>query len=509
MSRLLLLALVALWPLSGYAHQVHLHHLERVPRLQLDADKVNAEIQRHHQEAQRFAVPQTLSAGVADGEWEDAADGSSVWRLRVSSPGAASLSVELRELQLPADAELWISTADGQDAQGPYTAADGPSLLTALVRSDEAVIEASMPTAEREQFQLQLAQVFHAYRTLDGAYMPKGYFGTSGACTVDAVCSDGDNWRDEIRSTVMVTIANTSQCTGTLVNNTAQDDRALILTANHCGITSSNVTQTKAYFNVQKSSCGGSGNGSVTQNISGRQLLAATSGTSNSDYSLFELASVPPPSYNVHYAGWDVSGGIPSSGVGISHPAGDDKKISTYSNPASLQSNICVGSLGAGSICVGFTIKALAINWSRGATQPGSSGSGLWNQNHRIVGTLSGGTSGCLSSNPVQANGGTDMYARLDIAWNAGSVTGTPLKSVLDPLGSTCTGIDGKEPGSSAAAGCAGGSSGGGSSGSSGGTPVTDSSGGGGGGGALQTLDLLVLLSLLLLLRLTPRSGKA
>lgn len=492
-------------PLGAQAHPAALDHLDNVSRLQLDDDQVQREIEKVSLQSNRYAVAQDLQITDQAGSWEERADGSALWRLRVASTGAASLSLHLSGVHLPAGAELWLYTADGNDMQGPYTAADGDSIWTAIARGEEVVLEASMPAAAREQFQLTVAQAFHGYRALDnGLYQPKGYFGSAGACTIDTACSDGDNWRQEIRSTVLVTIANTTLCSGTLVNNTAQDDRALILTANHCGITSSNVTQTKAYFNVQKASCGGSSSGSVSQNIAGKTLLAATASGNNTDYSLFELASKPPSSYNTYYSGWDISGAVPTSGVGISHPAGDDKKISTFSSPASLYGSICIGTLGVGNVCVGFTIKALAINWSRGATQGGSSGSGLWNENHRIVGTLSGGTSGCASSNSSQTNGGTDMYARLDMAWAATSVTGNTLKSVLDPLSSSCSGIDGKTPGSSDVATCAsgsgsssGGSSSSGSSGSSSGAGSSDASGGGGSWGfGLLPLALLALCTI-------------
>ena len=53
---------------------------------------------------------------------------------------------------------------------------------------------------------------------------------------------------------------------------------------------------------------------------------------SGSDFTLVELNSNIPNSYNAFYAGWDRSNTAPTNGVSIHHPAGSAKKISTYSS---------------------------------------------------------------------------------------------------------------------------------------------------------------------------------
>lgn len=440
----------------------------------------------------QYAQAQNLDADVSSGSWSQDSNGLWHWRLRLSAPGALSLALRLQSLQLPEQAELWFYDTAGRDVQGPFTNADGDSLLTPLVRSDEAVLDASMPAKARDSFALRLTQIFLGIRPLLLDDYAKSAFGTAGACTIDVACSDGDAWRDDIRSVVLITIEGTTLCTGTLMNNTAQDDRALILTAEHCGVDASTVSQTRAYFNVQKSRCAGGSSSGITQNMTGARVLAASTTLSNTDYTLFELSGKPPLTYNVYYAGWDVTGAVPASGVGISHPSGDDKKISTFSSPPSSQNSICIGLLGVGNVCVGITIRAWSVSWSRGATQPGSSGSGLWNPQHRVVATLSGGNDGCSSSDPSRSNGGTAVYQRLDLAWSAASSTGTKLQALLDPLNTGCTGLSGKNYGNASTSGCgsvpgsSGQDSGGGGS----------SSGGGGGGGGMGLLGLLPLLAL-------------
>lgn len=479
--------------------------LDRVPRLQLDAAAVRTAIAELQQQPRRFAVARDLAATTADGDWDQAADGRARWRLRIASETAHSLSFRLRELRLPADAELWLYGADGSDAQGPFRAGD-PLRYTPIVRGGEAVIEARMPAEQRAQFAIAIAQVFHGFRELSPAIAGKSFGNTSGissSCNVDAACPAGNNWRNEIRSAVLLTIDNQTLCSGTLINNAARDDRALVLTANHCGLSAANVADSYAYFNVQRAACGSGAYGSVTQNIAGKTLLASSASGGRTDFALFELRSKPPASYNVQYAGWDAGSAVPLSGVGIHHPEGDDKKISVYSG-ASAVDRVCIGTSISGSACLGgFYIDSWSVIWAQGMTEGGSSGSGLWNQDHRVVGTLSGGSTSC-SGNTVY---GSDYYARLDVAWTASSATGVTLRSVLAPNGSTCLRLDGKNTGTASAASCDASGNAVSSTPSSGNSAADNSAAGGSndGGGGGATTPLLLLPLLLLALRRRQR----
>lgn len=465
---------------------------DRAPLHTLSPTLVKAQIGARKDEPLRFAVETPVMAEADDGAWDEPEPGLSRWRLRVRSEQAQSLSFRIDELQLPAGASLWLYDRDAHDLQGPLAIPAQLPLWTPLVRGSETMLEVRMPTADRAQFAIRVAQAFHGYRSLGArsfAYDPVSDSGNgaSGACNIDVVCPAGDGWRDQIRSTVLLTIGGSSLCSGTLVNNSRQDDRALVLTANHCGITDANVGSTIAYFNVQRSACGSGSFGSVSQNLGGRSLLTRAAAGTDTDFALIELASKPPQAFNVHYAGLDPAGAVPTSGVGIHHPAADDKKISRYTSPASAESNVCIGSSCGLLPRTGFQIDAWAVVWSSGTTEGGSSGSALWNQSRLLVGTLSGGSSQCTSAS--SNNGGVDYYARLDTAWTLPGAGGKPsLKAVLDPVDSGCSQISGKNRGTASALNCR-----------SGGTPPPVDTGGGGGGGGSP--GALVLLGVLLAIR--------
>ena len=109
--------------------------------------------------------------------------------------------------------------------------------------------------------------------------------------------------------------------------------------------------------------------------------------------------------WNCYYAGWDATDATTvTEATGIHHPSGDVKKICRENN-APFHSN-------AGGAAVWY-INA----WEEGVTEPGSSGSPLFDQNHRIIGQLYGGAAACSGTNN---NGSYDYYGRLGVSWNNG-----------------------------------------------------------------------------------------
>lgn len=452
--------------------------------LQTDDAAVIQAISAVQADPRAYAAALALGADQDSGSWDSPEPGIARWQLQLRSSGARNLAVHLRSLQLPAGASL--SLIGSQDRQTLALGGTTQARTLPMVRGEALLLEARMPEAARAGFAIRIDRLYHGFRGLglDKTVVAKSTFGDSGACNVDVVCSLADNWRAEIRSVLLLSIsASDGQyvCSGTLINNSAQDDRALVLSAHHCGIASSNVSNVIAYFNVQKSVCGGNADGPLSQYRYGSQVLAQSSSGDLSDITLFELESKPPASFNAYYAGWDARSSAPSCGASLHHPNGDDKKISFYAS-AAASDNVLVSD---------FRVDTWAVQWTLGTTELGSSGAGLWSENHRLVGTLSGGSGACASLSSSNNNGGTDYFARLDRALSVNS----SLRSALDPDHSGCSAIAGKEPGSASTASCA--TDSGGSCGSSGDTSVRALSlGNSGGGGAWNGLSLLALLVL-------------
>ncbi|TJY57307.1 trypsin-like peptidase domain-containing protein [Sinimarinibacterium sp. CAU 1509] len=383
--------------------------------------------------AMQFAVRVASPHAMTDGSWSHGADGMSHWRLRVESAGAVSMSVHLTDVALPEGAEMYFYDHAGKIVQGPIRKANRKGeIWSPLVRGSDVVIDVRVPTAKAGAVKLKLADGFHGFRTFEQASMEK-----RGSCEVDAVCPVGDEWRKQIRSAALYTIDNTSLCTGQLVNNVSGNLQGLILTANHCGLefdpavgpTGDSVV---VYWNYASPACASGELGDLTQNQAGGFLIQRYAA---SDTALFGLYASPPPAYNVYYGGLDANGAVPTAGVVIHHPNGEEKSISTIAD----------GTVAQTTTIDGVDIESWAVTYSEGSTEQGSSGAALWNQDGHIIGVLSGGTASC--DNPT----GFDAFGRMDIAWDAGGDDAAALKSVLDPDNLCAKTI----PGRNAAAGLA------------------------------------------------------
>ena len=414
-----------------------------VPVVRIDATSVQAKLRRLPDKARpgplQFAVGVATDFTLAHGRWQVDGD-QAVWALAVESPGALSLNFHLAGLRLPPGAALSLHAADGRRLHGPYTAAqirDG-ELWTPIVPGERAELRIAAPTAAIGEVTLRVADSFHAYLDPFGV-SPKNHdpgLGTSGSCNIDVACPQGDDWRDEIRSVVRVQIGGSGLCSGLLVSNFRQDHDPLVLTADHCEIGTDGASSVDGadsdpasvvfYFNLQTASCGGvAEDADITQTVSGSSFIADDV---ESDFTLLRMSSAPPPEYDVHFAGFDAAGDAPLSGVSIHHPSGDVKKITPFTEPATAS---------AVQLSSARTVQSWRVFWAEGTTEPGSSGSGLWNQDRRVVGLLSGGAASCDNQ------GGEDHFGRLDRAWQASAASDGQLAAHLDPDGCGLKAVDG------------------------------------------------------------------
>jgi hypothetical protein len=161
------------------------------------------------------------------------------------------------------------------------------------------------------------------------------------------------------------------------------------------------------------------------------------------DFCLVEITggltnNTVPSSHNPFFAGWDKTGTIPTSTVGIHHPSGDIKKISFDDNPATISQ--AMGSTEYNS--------TWTVQWDRNTTtEGGSSGSPLFDQSHRIIGQLWGGGASCNNQSAP------DYYGRFSKSWDpSGSNQSNQLMFWLDPNNSGAEFINGLDPSGASAA---------------------------------------------------------
>ncbi|MDA8019411.1 MAG: hypothetical protein MPN21_18370 [Thermoanaerobaculia bacterium] len=406
-----------------------------LPALDSEQLKADDEVRRSAGLPLRYAVLQPAAMDATKGgSWEALPDGAWLWRLQVRAEGAKGIGPVFDRFRLAEGALLHLYAADGSHRIRPFSKADNKphgELWAPSVRSDHMVIELFAPSlAARDASEVRLRQVGQAYRDI---WNPEGPDKESGSCNFDVVCPEGDGWGNQIRSVGVISIGNTFICTGFLINNTAEDDRPLFMSANHCGISPSNDQSLRVYWNYENSTCrtgpgaGGPGDGTLDQFQIGSTFLASDA---SSDFVLVELDDSPAP-FDTFFLGWDGRDITPARTVGVHHPNTEEKRISFEDDPSERSSYLGASSPGDGS--------HLRVNdWDLGTTERGSSGSPLIDHSTgRAVGQLHGGFAAC-------GNDFADYYGRIHLALQNGA------RPFLDPIDSGAQFLDGREAGSGA-----------------------------------------------------------
>jgi lysyl endopeptidase len=381
----------------------------------LDVKAIHAEelLNEGKGEAPRFAIPHLVSINpVKFQNWEKSTDGYT-WSHRIHAPNAVSLNFGFSKFYLPEGATLNIYSADRTQFIRAFTSGDNNlhhELWTPVIMSDDVILELNVPSVAINEVELELGHVGQGFRK----------FGEStrkaGQCNVDVACSDSKGWENEVNSVGVISTGGSRFCTGFMVNNTRNDKTPFFMTAAHCRINSSNAASLVVYWNYQTSKCRGPRDGKLSDFQSGSVHLASFS---RSDVTLVKLLSQPKAEWNVNYAGWDATGDIGSPAVAIHHPNVDEKSISFENDPTVLSSY-------GGATSPGDGTHVKVIDWDKGTTEPGSSGSPLFDMNHRVIGQLHGGGAACGNDLP-------DYYGRFFTSWTGGGSASTRLKDHLDP----------------------------------------------------------------------------
>jgi PKD repeat protein len=135
-----------------------------------------------------------------------------------------------------------------------------------------------------------------------------------------------------------------------------------------------------------------------------------------------------PKTYGVYYNGWDWSGEGGDEGIGIHHPEGDLKMVSTYTDELISSDYLGVNPNPEG--------KYWKVTWAEtenghGVTEGGSSGSPIFNEEGYVVGALSGGRASCSATDKP------DFYGKFSYSWESnGNTPERQLKPWLDPINS-------------------------------------------------------------------------
>lgn len=374
---------------AAVRHKVAAGPLVSLPAPDLDAARAeDAKVAASNAKAARRislrrALPVSLESRTekAARGWQTLPDGTSLWTAEVESAGALGLRLHFSHVELPAGAELLVfASGNPAEVSGPFDAAflgGRTAFWSGTVFAPRVTVECRLPAGvDRATAGFQLDELLHRY-----VASPAGEAAAKAAdsCNLDVTCEPA--WQAPARAVAglgAVQAQGELFCTACLLNDTdAAAGTDYAMTANHCVGSQDEADDTEFYWFYQTSTC----NGVVPvlstrpRTAGGAEFIAGSDSNLGNDFAFLRLRQATPG--GVTYAGWSTETLADGAAVtGIHHPSGDFKRIS-----------------------FGKVVSAEAdywhIQWSRGITEPGSSGSPLFNAAQEFIGQLYGGLSSC------------------------------------------------------------------------------------------------------------------
>lgn len=342
----------------------------------------------------------------------------------IVSDGAVAVRLQFKDMSLPAGARVFVySPTNPNEFYGPYEgngASEDGAFWTPPIRGDTAIIEYFTPTKNNSaKAPFKVVSIAHVYKDLS-------IEAAAGSCELE-LTPDWQNVAKSVGRVDFVTGNAVGSCTGTLLNNLANDQKPYFLTANHCISTQTEAQSVTVYWNYTA----GDNPPGGTPATNGANLLVT--GTS-SDFTLLLLTGSLPG--GLFFSGWESSAfNTTAAGTGIHHPQGSHKRIS-FGTATQPNAGNCV-----------FGSQCLRVDWSSGITEPGSSGSGIWIGSPsdpggpRLIGTLMGGQSAC-GAPPSEM---WDIYGRFSTGYASMSsfLEGTACVTSLSSSSQNFTGSGG------------------------------------------------------------------
>jgi FG-GAP-like repeat/Trypsin-like peptidase domain len=327
------------------------------------------------------------------------ADGSQLVVLIIKSSGASGIGLHFRDFDIPPDAEVYVyGPATDSIVCGPYTDR-GPwgtgEFWSATIPGDTAIVEFYSKSGDSGKG-FEIFEVSHIFPELGGSLLSEQPDATPLPCEVDASC-----FSDAEKNAVARILFNNNGarvCTGTLLNDCAQNHIPYFLTANHC-VSTQGVAQTvEVFWFYRTTSCNSGVLRNWVHSPPGATLLV---GQHANDFALLRLQNNAPA--GAVFSGWTSAVQSIGTGVfGLHHPQGYlPPSVNSYLRRTSGN----ITSTGLTCSDSGL-LNGLRADWTSGTNEPGSSGSGIWNSSHRLIGVQSCGPI------PPTCNGPHTLYGQ-------------------------------------------------------------------------------------------------
>lgn len=392
-------------------------------------------------------------------------DSGSFYYLSIKSETAYAIQLSFKNFYLQEGSHLFIISKSSNRYIGALNKLNNnqfDKLNTFPLPGDEILIEYFEPKNVIRKSKLIIDKLIHKFVNDEG---PWAIAGGASICNepLNVGCPIGYGWEIESKSVGIIlfdftNFSYTNQIgipqnqywgysSGVLLNNTSNNGVPYFLTSNHniedifqegtWPIQLSHPSNWIFVFDYNTFGCNTSPSNISNQlpitSITGAITINRDVGSNKTDYLLLRLNATPTDIHMIGatYAGWDANydGGNKKEYIGIHHPQGDVKKICkgksyifSATNPRALQLN-------------DYSKYLWNVKWSVGHTQLGSSGSPLFNKDHKVIGHLFYGNSSCGNSDLIDAYGSFSYIFPDIMLWLDPYSTGVKLCSSFDPVG--------------------------------------------------------------------------
>ena len=369
----------------------------------------------------RIASGEAVNDALPVLHWMPSIGGSSVARIEIMSPVALGLRVGLKVDGLDPRAELRFAGSaapsrvaammTGEQIRKLANAKD--IFWTPSTDGEKQLIEVYLPASvPRSAARLQAPQLSHLLANSLDDFKIITKIGESESCNVDTACRVGELGADFVSAKNAVAYMNFVVdgvgyiCTGTLLADTVTTSQIpYFYSANHCIDNQTVASTLNTFWKYEATTCGSGVAAANIQLAGGATYLysdpdTGTTTINGTDGLLLRLNNTPPA--GAEFAGWDSAPLASSSNIiGIHHPAGDVKKVSSGQQ-------------------VSADAYLNVVAWISGATEGGSSGSGLFTADasgYHFRGGLYGGDATCSNSGSTATPLNRDYYSRFDVVF--------------------------------------------------------------------------------------------
>jgi len=396
-----------------------------------------------------FAIRKDIAIHKNNETWQQVNKHTWRWSTSFTLEEDRPIAFVFEEFALPPHSRLFVYDKQGKSVLGAYTYQnnnDSGNFMSDLISGREILIEyvvESERIPKAVPFNVKaIYQSLYSLETISASMEIDTGFMAARPCHPNANCPEGDlldNQKRSICRILMVLEEGLVYCSGTLMNNTLEDQRPFILSALHCQDYFTPIHELWRFdFNFLAVNCESPTDSPSFDRIIGCRQLAAHR---DSDLLLVELNFTVPSSFDVYYAGWNrETDYVPQPAFHLHHPLGDIMKISVDENDLRIHNDQIRWDNGTRTPSMHHYRCELDV----GAHQIGSSGGPLLDDAGRVVGQLHGGTVDSLDCSSNRS-----FFGRLSRSWTGGGDPDSRLSDWLDPFFSDTTLIDGLNQGES------------------------------------------------------------